>query len=57
MATMADEIYLLCDSSKVEKNAYVRFAPLSLIDALITDKDMDPSLVNEYKIHEVRIIN
>lgn len=37
MATHARHTYLLCDESKLEQNKYLSFAPLSLIDTLITN--------------------
>jgi DeoR family transcriptional regulator, fructose operon transcriptional repressor len=37
MAERSDEVYLLCDSSKIENDSYYIFAPLSMIDVLITD--------------------
>lgn len=57
IGAMAENIYLLCDSSKFEKNAYIRVAPLSLIDILVTDKGIDTDLINAYKKHYVKIIN
>ncbi|MDR0349774.1 MAG: DeoR/GlpR family DNA-binding transcription regulator [Tannerella sp.] len=49
MIENADEVFLLCDSSKIEKNSYVRFAPLSKIHHLITDKGLFADYVNLYK--------
>ncbi len=56
MAENADKVFLLCDSSKIERNSFVQFAPLSKIDYLITDEGIDPSLINTYKDHDVNII-
>jgi DeoR family transcriptional regulator, fructose operon transcriptional repressor len=56
-AAIAENVFLLCDSSKVEKNSYVRFAPLSLIDALVTDKELDDAVVRDYKNNDIKIIN
>jgi DeoR family fructose operon transcriptional repressor len=56
-ATIADQVYLLCDSSKVERNSYVRFAPLSLIEAMITDHDLSESVIRDYKAQDIKIIN
>lgn len=38
MSKNADTVYLLCDASKIGKDSYFKFAPLSLFDYLITDK-------------------
>jgi len=56
MAENADQVFLLCDSSKIERDSFVQFAPLSKIDYLITDAGIDQSLVNTYKEHNVNII-
>ncbi len=57
MIENADETYLLCDSSKIGKDSYITFAPLSVIDCLITDKELDRTLVNRYREGHVNIIN
>jgi DeoR family fructose operon transcriptional repressor len=41
-ARNADVVYLLCDSSKIGKDTYMKFAPLSMIHHLVTDKDLNP---------------
>jgi DeoR family fructose operon transcriptional repressor len=56
MMENADEVYLVCDSSKLEKDSYIRFAPLSRVDYLITDSDADPAIVNMYRQNKVNII-
>src|SRR5680860_334533 len=32
MAENADEVFLLCDSTKIEKNSFISFAPVSIVD-------------------------
>ena len=39
MARQSEKVYLLCDSTKLETDKYLKFAPLSLFDVLITDKE------------------
>ncbi|MDR1096695.1 MAG: DeoR/GlpR family DNA-binding transcription regulator [Tannerella sp.] len=56
MMENADEVFLLCDSSKIEKNSYVRFAPLSKVHHLITDKGMSGESVSLYKGAAVDVI-
>ncbi|MDU1891230.1 MAG: DeoR/GlpR family DNA-binding transcription regulator [Dysgonomonas sp.] len=48
MAENSDEVFLLCDSSKIEKNSFVRFAPLSVVDYVITDDGIDHMLIPKY---------
>jgi DeoR family transcriptional regulator, fructose operon transcriptional repressor len=56
MAENADEVFLLCDSSKIEKNSFVKFAPFSKINYLITDKGLDPEHMKKYKESNINII-
>lgn len=56
MAENADQVFLLCDSTKIERNSFVQFAPLSKINYLITDGGIDQSLIDTYKEHGVNII-
>jgi DeoR family transcriptional regulator, fructose operon transcriptional repressor len=56
MAENADEVFLLCDSTKIERNSFVKFASLSAVDYLITDKDVNKKYISEYKAHNVKII-
>jgi DeoR family fructose operon transcriptional repressor len=56
MMENADEVFLLCDSSKIEKNSYVRFAPLSKVHHLITDKGLSGDYVNLYKGVAINVV-
>ncbi len=56
MAESADRVVLLCDASKIERDSYYRFAPLSLVDTLVTDSRLDPQLRDRYGREGVRII-
>lgn len=49
MARQAQTTYLLCDSSKLETDKYVQFAPLTLFDVLITDNEAKPEIVAAYR--------
>ncbi len=56
MAENADEIFVLCDSSKMERNSYFRFAPLSIVDYVITDKGVAPGLISKYENNHIHLI-
>ncbi|MGV8091082.1 MAG: hypothetical protein AB2L24_04370 [Mangrovibacterium sp.] len=56
MTENADQAFLLCDSSKIEKNSFMKFAPFSMINYLITDKDLDVEYFQRYKEHQINII-
>ncbi len=56
MAENADKVFLLCDSSKIEKDSFYRFAPVSLIDVLITEKEVEKEIVSNYMANNITII-
>jgi DeoR family fructose operon transcriptional repressor len=56
MIENADTVFLLCDSSKIEKNSFVRFAPLSKINYLITDKFISTESVQLYHESGIQIV-
>ncbi len=57
MAENADKVFLLCDSSKIERDSFVRFAPISILDYVVTDKNLDSSFISKYKKSGVNLIN
>jgi len=52
----ADNVFLLCDSSKIEKDSLYIFAPLSTIDTIITDSGIDMNIADNYKEKDVSLI-
>jgi DeoR family fructose operon transcriptional repressor len=56
MIDNADEVYLLCDSSKIGRDSYVTFASLSDINHLVTDDDLDEALLNSYREQGISVI-
>lgn len=57
IANQADLTYLLCDSSKIEKDSYMKFAPLSLVNAIITDQRLSPAIKAAYVEKGLTILN
>ncbi|SFD86978.1 DeoR/GlpR family DNA-binding transcription regulator [Spirosoma endophyticum] len=57
IARQSDKVYLLCDSSKLETNKYLYFAPLSLFNVLITDNEAPSEVVAAYRDAGVTLIN
>ena len=49
VAGAASHVYLLCDASKLEQDKYFQFAPLSLIDTLVTDSRVPAELCAQYR--------
>lgn len=56
-AAYADRVYLLADSSKLERDSYLQFAPLSLFDVLITDNEADAGVLGRYQQAGVVVMN
>ena len=56
MMENSDKVFLLCDSSKIEKNSFVIFAPISGIDHLITDQQILPEQLKMYRSANVDVI-
>jgi len=56
MIENSDEVFLLCDSSKIEKNSFVKFASINRIHHLITDKSIPPEQMKMYQDAGVDVI-
>jgi len=56
MAENSRTVFLLCDSSKIEKDSFYRFAPVSLINILITDKSIGKAETARYLENNISII-
>jgi DeoR family fructose operon transcriptional repressor len=56
MAENAGRVFLLCDSSKIERDSYVRFAPLSLLQALVSDDGLPRGVRERYRAAGIEII-
>lgn len=57
IARQTEKVYLLCDSSKLETDKYLYFAPLSLFDVLITDTEAKSDIVAAYRQAGVTLMN
>lgn len=55
MSSHAQLTYLLCDSSKLGKEKYLRFAPLSIVDVLVTNEVSEK--LKPYQDLGIRILN
>lgn len=56
MAESAAQVFLLCDSSKLEKDSYFTYSSLSLVNCLLTNSDVDQNIFDLYKKNNVNII-
>jgi len=56
ITSSADQVFLLCDSSKIEKDSFYTFAPLSIIDTMITDNGIDINIAAKYREKDVDLV-
>ncbi|RZK16893.1 MAG: DeoR/GlpR transcriptional regulator [Hymenobacter sp.] len=56
VAEAANHVYLLCDASKLEQDKYFQFAPLALIDTLITDARAPETVRAQYREAGVAVL-
>lgn len=54
MAAHADITYLLCDSSKIGKDKYLQFAPVTLVNVLVSNEKTDKTA--NFEKHGIRIL-
>ncbi|MES2795818.1 MAG: DeoR/GlpR family DNA-binding transcription regulator [Bacteroidota bacterium] len=48
MTKNAKEVFLLIDSSKLERDSFLKFAPISIIHSLVTDKIAKDEILEKY---------
>ncbi|MEI7583505.1 DeoR/GlpR transcriptional regulator, partial [Runella sp.] len=56
MSGNAEKTYLLCDSTKLGTDKYLAFAPLTIIDILITNEQAE-EIINRYKKAGIKVVN
>jgi DeoR family transcriptional regulator, fructose operon transcriptional repressor len=56
MAEQSEEVFLLCDSSKIEKDKYLNGAEVSVIDWLITDNGIAEKILQRYRAEGIRMV-
>ncbi len=49
------QTYLLCDSTKLEQDRYLQFAPLSAVSVLVTDEKADRAVLKQYEGAGLRV--
>jgi DeoR family fructose operon transcriptional repressor len=56
MIEIADQVYLLVDSSKLGETSFVRFAEIGDIDVLITDTGIQPKMMEKLQSQNIRVV-
>ena len=52
----AKRVICLADSSKFSKSFFYRIAPLSEIDLIITDKNIDPAILDDFRQRDISVV-
>ena len=56
MISIANKVFILCDNSKIGRNAFVQFADLHQIDAIITDPGIDKVSRGEFETGGIEVM-
>jgi DeoR family transcriptional regulator, fructose operon transcriptional repressor len=56
LAQHAREVFFLCDSSKLEKDRYLPFAPIDFVENLITDSSVSEEVLEKYQAVGIRVL-
>ncbi|MCY7358008.1 MAG: DeoR/GlpR family DNA-binding transcription regulator [Rudanella sp.] len=51
------QVYLLCDSTKLEQDQYLQFAPLSAVNVLVMDLGADRAVLKQYEEAGLRVVS
>ena len=57
MAEIAEEIFILADSTKIENNSLIKICDIEKLDLIITDSKLDEDILKKYLENGVKIIN
>lgn len=56
MATVGKKVFILADSSKMNRQSTVSFLPLNRVDCIVTDSDCNPNYIPYIQRHGVELI-
>ena len=56
MINSAKERFVLADYSKFKKLAMCKVAPVTMIDCVISDKQLDKTIIEKFELNEVKVI-
>jgi DeoR family transcriptional regulator, fructose operon transcriptional repressor len=56
LARNAQEVFFLCDSTKLEKDRYLPFAPIDFVENIITDSSVSEEILRQYEAIGIRIL-
>ena len=57
MAEIAEEVFILADSTKIENNSLIKICDIENLDLIITDSKLDEGILKKYLENGVKIIN
>jgi len=56
IAEVSDQVFLLCDVSKIEKDSFIKYAGFEMIDYLVTEDSIDPGLKKQYEKQGIKVV-
>lgn len=56
MIAAASEVVAVCDSSKFNKQSFAHIADLKQLDAIVTDRDIDPTILHELEKRHLKVM-
>ena len=57
MAEIAEEVFILADSTKIENNSLIKICDIENLDLIITDSKLDENILKKYLENVIKIIN
>ena len=57
MAEIAEEVFILADSTKIENNSLIKICDIENLDLIITDSKLDENILKKYLENGIKIIN
>ena len=57
MAEIAEEVFILADSTKIENNSLIKICGIENLDLIITDSKLDENILKKYLENGIKIIN
>ena len=57
MAEIAEKVFILADSTKIENNSLIKICDIENLDLIITDSKLDENILKKYLENGIKIIN
>ena len=51
----SDKVFVVADSSKIEKDAYIKYAPIEKVSAIITNNLISQEVIKVYRKNKINV--